>query len=198
MPHHNAHLPAQFPARLRALEREDLRFVHQLSNNANVMRYWFEEPYETYAELTALYEAHIHAQSERRFIVDVDGDSAGLVELVEINTLHRTAEFQIIIAPGYQGRGLARHATRLALDHGFFVLNLHKIYLVVDKENEKAMHIYSGAGFRSEGVLREEFFMNGQYRDVIRMGIFQREHLALCSPTQGATDPSSAPQAAMH
>lgn len=164
--------------RLRPLEREDLRFVHHLNNNATVMRYWFEEPYETFAELSALFEAHIHEQNERRFIVDADGDSSGLVELVEINTVHRSAEFQIIIAPASQGRGLAVEATRLALDYGFSVLNLHKIYLIVDRENEKAVHVYAKAGFRQEGVLKEEFFMNGQYRDVIRMGIFQRDHLA--------------------
>ncbi|MGC4242261.1 MAG: spermidine N1-acetyltransferase [Herbaspirillum sp.] len=164
--------------RLRPLEREDLRFVHHLNNNATVMRYWFEEPYETFAELSALFEAHIHEQNERRFIVDADGDSSGLVELVEINTVHRSAEFQIIIAPASQGRGLAVEATRLALDYGFSVLNLHKIYLIVDRENEKAAHVYAKAGFRQEGVLKEEFFMNGQYRDVIRMGIFQRDHLA--------------------
>ena len=44
----------QTTIRLRPLEREDLTFVHQLDNNANVMRYWFEEPYETFAELTHL------------------------------------------------------------------------------------------------------------------------------------------------
>jgi diamine N-acetyltransferase len=32
--------------RLRPLEREDLRFVHELDNNESVMHYWFEEPYE--------------------------------------------------------------------------------------------------------------------------------------------------------
>ena len=55
--------------RLRPLEREDLTFVHQLDNNANVMRYWFEEPYETFAELTHLYDEHIHDQRERRFVI---------------------------------------------------------------------------------------------------------------------------------
>jgi len=179
--------------RLRPLEREDLRFVHHLNNNATVMRYWFEEPYETFAELSALFEAHIHEQNERRFIVDADGDSSGLVELVEINTVHRSAEFQIIIAPASQGRGLAVEATRLALDYGFSVLNLHKIYLIVDRENEKAVHVYAKAGFRQEGVLKEEFFMNGQYRDVIRMGIFQRDHLARmqAEPAQEHAAPST-------
>ena len=33
------------------------------------MRYWFEEPYEAFVELTDLYDKHIHDQSERRFIV---------------------------------------------------------------------------------------------------------------------------------
>lgn len=84
--------------KLRPLEREDLRFVHQLDNNASVMRYWFEEPYEAFVELSDLYDKHIHDQSERRFVVECDGEKAGLVELVEINHVHRRAEFQIIIS----------------------------------------------------------------------------------------------------
>ena len=51
--------------KLRPLEREDLRFVHQLDNNASVMRYWFEEPYEAFVELSDLYDKHIHDQSEK-------------------------------------------------------------------------------------------------------------------------------------
>lgn len=63
--------------KLRPLEREDLRFVHQLDNNASVMRYWFEEPYEAFVELSDLYDKHIHDQSERRFVVECDGEKAG-------------------------------------------------------------------------------------------------------------------------
>ena len=69
--------------KLRPLEREDLRFVHQLDNNASVMRYWFEEPYEAFVELSDLYDKHIHDQSERRFVIECNGDKAGLVELVD-------------------------------------------------------------------------------------------------------------------
>lgn len=32
--------------KMRALERSDLRFIHELNNNRNIMAYWFEEPYE--------------------------------------------------------------------------------------------------------------------------------------------------------
>lgn len=61
--------------RLRPLEREDLNFVHQLDNNASVMRYWFEEPYEAFVELCDLYDKHIHDQSERRFIIEFEKKS---------------------------------------------------------------------------------------------------------------------------
>lgn len=61
--------------RLRALERDDLEFVHGLTNDSKVMSYWFAEPYEA------------------------------LVELMEIDYIHRVAEFQIIVHPDHQGRG---------------------------------------------------------------------------------------------
>jgi diamine N-acetyltransferase len=71
-------------------------------------------------------------------------------KLVEINHVHRRAEFQIIISPEHQGKGLATRAAKLAMDYGFNVLNLYKLYLIVDKENEKAIHIYRKLGFMVE------------------------------------------------
>lgn len=162
---------------LRPLEREDLRFVHELDNNETVMHYWFEEPYEAFVELVDLYDRHIHDQSERRFIAETAGERVGLVELVEINHIHRRAEFQIIIAPGHQGKGYATVATRLAMDYAFTVLNLYKLYLIVDCDNERAVNVYAKLGFTEEGRLREEFFVDGEYRDVLRMAMFQPEYL---------------------
>ena len=63
-------MPSAHSVKLRPLEREDLRYVHQLDNNASVMRYWFEEPYEAFVELSDLYDKHIHDQSERRFVAE--------------------------------------------------------------------------------------------------------------------------------
>lgn len=167
------------PFRLRPLEREDLAFIHQLDNNASVMRYWFEEPYEAFVELSDLYDKHIHDQSERRFIVENDSEKVGLVELVEIDYVHRRSEFQIIIAPNHQGHGYAGRAARLAMDYAFSVLNLYKLYLIVDKENVKAIHIYNKLGFHTEGELIDEFFVNGRYHTAIRMCVFQHQYFAM-------------------
>ncbi|MGG3891207.1 spermidine N1-acetyltransferase [Metabacillus fastidiosus] len=165
--------------RLRPLEREDLKFIHEINNDANIMSYWFEEPYEAFVELRDLYDKHIHDQSERRFIVERNEEMLGMVELVEIDYIHRRAEFQIIIDPRYQGQGYAAEATRLAMDYAFCVLNMHKLYLVVDKRNEKAIHIYKKVGFAVEGELQDEFFVDGSYHSVIRMCMFQGHYLEM-------------------
>ncbi|EMS4950205.1 spermidine N1-acetyltransferase [Listeria monocytogenes] len=162
--------------KLRPLEREDLKYVHRLNNDAKIMSYWFEEPYEAFVELQELYDKHIHDQSERRFILELDGQMVGLVELMEIDYIHRRAEFQIIIDPKFQGHGYAVSATKLAMKYAFHVLNLHKLYLVVDKVNEKAIHVYEKVGFIREGELIDEFFVDGTYHDAIRMCIFQHQY----------------------
>jgi diamine N-acetyltransferase len=163
---------------LRPLERGDLHFVHVLNNNRSMMGYWFEEPYESFVELEELFRKHIHDQSERRFIAQ-DGaqERVGLVELVEIDLLHRRAEFLVMIAPEQQRRGYARAATRLAINYAFRVLNLNKLYLLVDVDNTRAIRIYEDAGFSHEGVLVDEFFSDGRYRSVNRMCLFQQQWL---------------------
>lgn len=170
--------PPAGPVLLRPLERGDLHFVHQLNNNRNVMGYWFEEPYESFVELEELFRKHIHDQSERRFIVeDREGTRAGLVELVEIDHLHRRAEFLVMISPDLQRRGYARAATTLAINYAFRVLNLYKLFLLVDVDNAAAIHIYESLGFQHEGVLVDEFFSDGRYRSAIRMCLFQHQAL---------------------
>ncbi|AAO91174.1 spermidine N1-acetyltransferase [Coxiella burnetii] len=161
--------------RLSALEREDLKFVHELNNNLSIMSYWFEEPYESYRELEDLHIKHIHDQSERRFIIkDLKDNKVGLVELTEIDFIHRRCEFAIIISPGEEGKGYATEATDLTVEYAFSILNLHKIYLLVDEDNPAALHIYRKSGFAEEGKLVDEYYSKGRYRTAIRMYVLKK------------------------
>jgi diamine N-acetyltransferase len=160
---------------LRPLERKDLTFVHDLDNERHTMAFWFEEPYESLDELTNLYDKHIHDDTERRFVIDVDNQFAGIIELVNINFIHRNTEIQIIIKSDFQGFGLAKIAMSKGMDYAFKILNMHKVYLYVDAENHKALHVYKELGFIQEGILRQHFFVEGTYHDSIIMGLFIHE-----------------------
>src|SRR5215510_2397591 len=96
--------------KLRPLERKDLPFIHDLDNERHAMAFWFEEPYESIDELSNLYDKHIHDDSERRFVIDVDNQFAGVVELIDINFIHRTTEIQIVVKSDFRGRGFSRDA----------------------------------------------------------------------------------------
>ena len=43
--------------------------------------------------------------------------------------------------------------------------------------NEKAIYLYEKCGFKEEGQLVQEIFMNGEYTDVKRMYILQNDYL---------------------
>jgi len=163
--------------KIRALERTDLKNIHIINNEAKTMHLWFQEPYESLDELTALYDKHIHSMDERRFVVDVDGAFAGIVELMEINFIHRSCEIQLIITEECSGRGLAQEAFHQALEYAFKVLNMHKVYLWVDVDNAPAVHIYEKVGFKIEGTMKEHFFAAGSYHDSHFMGLLKKDYL---------------------
>ncbi len=79
------------------------------------MSYWFEEPYQSLSELENLYTKHILDETERRFIVEEGSTSVGVVELLEINFIHRTCEVLIIIDPQYANNGYAKKAFKMGL-----------------------------------------------------------------------------------
>lgn len=162
---------------IRALEREDLKFIHEINNERNTMAYWFEEPYESLDELISLYDKHIHDTHERRFVIDVEGNFAGVVELVWIDFIHRNCEIQIIILENFRGFGYAQQALKKGIEYAFSILNMHKVYLYVDTSNATAVHIYKKIGFEIEGNMKEQFFSNGTYRDSYFMGLLRSDYI---------------------
>ncbi|QIL50569.1 GNAT family N-acetyltransferase [Weissella coleopterorum] len=162
--------------RIRPLEKTDLSYIYDQENSRKIMALWFEEAYTSFDELQTLYDKHVLDQTERRFVVEEDSQFIGVVELMEIDSLHRNTEIQIIINSNYQGHGYAQEAMKAGLDYAFNVLNMHKVYLYVDVDNSPAIHIYKKIGFIEEGRLRKHFFAEGHYHDSLIMGIFKEEY----------------------
>ena len=61
------------------------------------------------------------------------------------------------------------------LDWAFREAGLHKVWLMIFRENQRAHRTYRRLGFVDEGVLREEYFHQDRWRDMVRMSMLDRE-----------------------
>jgi len=92
----------------------------------------------------------------------------------------QTARFSIYIGqPDARGRGIGSSATYLALAEAFDRIELHKVWLRVHEKNFRALRLYKKLGFVQEGILREEFWLEGQRVSAIYMGILRSEFDAI-------------------
>lgn len=98
----------------------------------------------------------------------------GNVTLNNINKMHGTADSGIMIgAKDYWGKGYGFEAWSLLLDHAFNRLGLRKVISGCVAENRGSLELQKKLGFEIEGTFRKEVYLDGEYRDVIRTGLFR-------------------------
>lgn len=100
----------------------------------------------------------------------------GSVYLRDIDQKHSKAEYGIFIGEeSARGRGVGSAVAKLMLRFCFEEVKLHRVFLRVLSGNQPAIRSYEKAGFRQEALLREDVFLEGEYKDVILMGILDQE-----------------------
>lgn len=109
-----------------------------------------------------------------------DGKHIGFTHLYNIDFISSNAYFGIVIGDKSEhGKGKSKEAIHLILQFAFKQLNLHKINLEVASFNKKAIAVYRSFGFSTEGILKEQIFMDGLYYDRISMAIFRDDYYQL-------------------
>lgn len=98
----------------------------------------------------------------------------GYVQISAINSVHRSADIGIRIGEERnRGQGFGQEALRLALDYCWDYLNLNRLQLVAFKHNARAIRAYAAVGFRREGRLRKAVFIDGEWIDLVVMGVLR-------------------------
>jgi RimJ/RimL family protein N-acetyltransferase len=100
----------------------------------------------------------------------------GNTSLMDINHINGTAMFGIVIGEKeYWSKGFGTEATKLILDYGFNILNLHNIMLGVFDFNKRAIASYKKIGFKEIGKRRGDRLIAGKRYDTIFMDILAEE-----------------------
>lgn len=102
------------------------------------------------------------------------GKAVGSVYVRDIDATHHKAEYGIFIGEDdARGKGYGTAAAKLMIRYCFEELQLHRLFLRVYADNVRAIRSYEKAGFVKEAYLRDDVFIDGEYKDIVLMGIIR-------------------------
>ncbi len=117
-----------------------------------------------------------------QFIVcrNEDDKPLGSAYLQNFDEESRRAEWGIYLGEEQTyGKGVGTEAGHLILDYAFNTLGLHKVVSRVLARNTASARMSEKVGSIQEAYLRDEYFLDWQYEDLILFGIFNpREQIA--------------------
>lgn len=165
--------------RIRALEKRDLDEIMKWVNDYEVTRTLTSFLYPTSREQEEKWLEKAIEPNERNkiFVIETKkGEYLGNIGFHNIDWKNRNVEVGIVIGKKkYWNKGYGTDAMMTILNFAFNRMNLHKVYLRVYNYNKRGVRSYQKCGFKKEGILREMFYNEGKYYDVVMMGILKRE-----------------------
>ncbi len=166
--------------RLRAYTRDDLPLAQEFLNDIDVISGMNPNiifPIKEEDEVEWYESFGSTSQNTYSFVIETRTDQTyvGGCGINEINTKNRYAVIGLFIGKPYWRNGYGSDALNVLVDFCFNEVNMNKVKLYVFSFNEKAISCYEKAGFVKEGVMRQEIFRNGEYHDMIAMGLLKSE-----------------------
>lgn len=110
-------------------------------------------------------------------IVDDNDNYVGTVSLKNIDYEALNAEYAISTCASVHGTGVAFEATREILRIAFEELKLHRVYLNVLEDNQRANRFYQKFGFTYEGQFREHLMLrSGELKNLNWYSMLKSEY----------------------
>ena len=169
---------------LRAVERDDLPRLLAFNNDIDVELAGGGDPPwpQSFARLAADFDRDTAGGGRDgnkdgvHFAIATGDEIIGICALFGVDPVGRTAELGIAIGDkAYWGQGYGREAVGLLVDYAFRLLNLRRVFLRVHGRNDRAIRAYRACGFVEEGRMRRHVWSNGNYDDLVLMGVLRDE-----------------------
>ena len=177
---------------LRGLERQDLKTLHAMMNDEEVMRWARSSPDNTVSmeELDKEYETELKGDRSRRrtfmIVHRATKKSIGWATIRWWVPGSPTANIGIAIAEkGLRGKGIGGEVNMLLTKLAFEQYNLHKVELWTRGDNPAAIRSAEKNGYKIEGRTRDTVYFDGAFHDGILMGLLRDEYEKSKSKTSG-------------
>lgn len=167
--------------RLRELNEFDLEVINKWRNDPELItNLGAPFRYINYEVDKNWYNSYMNNRNTnvRCSIVDESDSILGLVSLVSIDYINRSAVFNIMIGDkANHDKGIGSFAVKEMLQHAFNNMNLQRVELGVLEDNARAIHLYEKCGFKCEGRKRKAKYKNGKFVDLLIYAILKEEFI---------------------
>lgn len=166
---------------LRSIEDSDIDKFYKWRNDLNIKKLAMMHPFPVNYESEKEWFETMSRNKDNHLIVfsvceKKENRLIGYVKLFNINWIHRYCYFGIVLGEeSSRGKGYGKETLQLITQYAFEILNLRKITLEVININNAAINLYKKFGFVEEGVLKEQFFFDNEWHDVIIMSLFKEK-----------------------
>jgi RimJ/RimL family protein N-acetyltransferase len=162
---------------IRRAGPEDADFVLELMTHDDVEPYMAViRPRDRDGVLAEIERSQAEPEEYGRFVIELDGERAGLMGFEVANRRNRIANLgSLAVHPDFRGRRLADEASRLFQRHLIFDLGFHRLQLEVYGFNERAQVHAERAGFVREGVRRKAYHRHGEWADSVIYGLVRED-----------------------
>lgn len=156
---------------LREIEEEDLETIVMWRNDPEILKWLFSYLPLSMSKQRMWYKTYVEDDAQQIFVIEVEKTAVGTVGLDHIDYRNQRAELGILIDKNWQKKGIGRETLNLLIEFAWNEMNLRKIKALVLAENAAAVKLYKSCGFVEEGVLKEEVYKNGEFKNVIVMAL---------------------------
>jgi RimJ/RimL family protein N-acetyltransferase len=168
---------------LRDLSLQDVSLIRTWFNDPEINHFLIEGFPKTKVEIERFVEVQNGGFDplNRALAITLGEDPTciGTLGCYNIDWHSRNAELGVVIGrKEHLGKGYGTEAVKLLLSFAFNELGLHRIFLRAFGFNKRAIHCFRKCGFVEEGRLRETYFREGTYHNILVMSILEEEYLA--------------------
>ena len=172
---------------IRRARPDDVDFLVALTTHEDVDPYLSARRATTRDEILAEIErSEREPQDFGRFVVEVDGERAGVMGFAVENRRSRIAQLGgLAIHPRFRGRHLGDDAARLLQRHLLHDLGYHRLQLEIYAFNDRAIRHAERSGFVREGVKRKAYWRHGEWVDGVLFGLLSEDLDPKFDPKKG-------------
>ena len=158
---------------------EEVDLIYKWANDPDVLPFWYgrkKTRKKIKEDWNLDYFTDKDPYSGRCFAILLEESPIGMINHNKIDMDNRNTTIDVLIGEKkYWNKGFGTDALRTFVKYLFEKFELNRIWLGTYAFNDRAVKAYRKAGFKQEGIFREDAYIDGKYVDTIIFAVLRKE-----------------------